>query len=184
LTVSASSLSFGSDPVNTPVFLTLTLTSSGTSAVTVNSAVVTGTGFTLTGGVLPATLAPTQTLTLQVEFDPTTAGAATGSLTINSNSTTGGVATVALSGTGTPIAYSVDLSWTAPASSPVPVVGYNIYRAVSGGTFALLNTSVEVSTAYVDSSVVDGTTYNYIVESVDSSGGESIASNEITVAIP
>jgi fibronectin type 3 domain-containing protein len=36
----------------------------------------------------------------------------------------------------------------------------------------------------VDSTVVNGTTYNYVVKSVDSSGVESVASNEITVAIP
>jgi hypothetical protein len=184
LTVSASSLSFGSETINTPKSLTLTLTSTGTSAVTVNSDAITGAGFTITGGTLPATLAPGQTLTLQIQFDPATVGAATGQLTISSNSTTGSPALVALSGTGSPLAYVVDLSWTPPVGSPVPVVGYNIYRAISGGALALVNSSPELLTTYVDSGVVSGTSYNYIVESVDSSGGESVASNEITVVIP
>jgi fibronectin type 3 domain-containing protein len=43
---------------------------------------------------------------------------------------------------------------------------------------------MDSSTTYVDSTVVSGTTYIYIVKSVDSSGEESVASNEITVAIP
>jgi hypothetical protein len=184
LTINTSSLNFGSDKVNTATSLTLTLTSTGTSAVTVNSAAISGAGFTLIGGTLPATLAPSQSLTLQVQFDPTTATAFTGTLTISGNSTTGSTATVALSGTGTPITYTVDLSWVAPASSPVPVTGYNVYRATSGGSLGLVNPSPDLTTNYVDSAVVSGTTYNYVVKSVDSSGTESVASNEITVAVP
>jgi fibronectin type 3 domain-containing protein len=130
------------------------------------------------------TLTPTQTLTVTVQFEPTAAGAVTGQLAISSNSTTGGTADVALSGTGTAVAHSVDLSWTAPSDSPVPVAGYNIYRAISSGSFVLVNSSPDSSTTYVDSTVVSGTTYNYYVESVDSSGVESVASNAITVAIP
>src|SRR3984885_7245639 len=184
LTISASSLSFGSLTVNTASTQTLTLTSSGTSAVTVSSAAITGAGFTIVGGSFPVTLNPTQTLVLQVQFEPTTAGAVTGQLTVSSNSTTGGTAAVALSGTGTAVAHSVDLSWTAPTSSTDPVAGYNIYRAISGGSLALVNSSPDSSTSYVDSSVVSGTTYNYVVKSVDSSGVESVPSNEITAAIP
>jgi hypothetical protein len=184
LTISASSLSFGSLTVNTASTLSVTLTSSGTSAVTVSSAAITGAGFTIVGGSFPVTLNPTQTLALQVQFDPTTAGAVTGQLAISSNSTTGGTADVALSGTGTAVAHSVDLSWTAPSSSADPVAGYNIYRAISGGSLALVNSSPDSSVTYVDSTVVSGTTYNYVVKSVDSSGLESVASNEITVAIP
>jgi hypothetical protein len=184
LTVSASSLSFGSLTVNTASTLSLTLSSTGTSAVTVNSAAITGAGFTIVGGSFPATLNPNQTLALQVQFKPTAAGSVTGQLAISSNSTTGGTADVALSGTGTAVAHSVDLSWTAPSNSPVPVAGYNIYRAISGGSFALLNSSQDTSITYVDNTVVSGTTYNYYVESVDSSGVESVASNQITAAIP
>jgi hypothetical protein len=184
LTISASSLSFGSLTVNTASTLSLALTSSGTSAVTVSSAAITGAGFTIVGGSFPVTLNPTQTLALQVQFEPTATGAVTGQLTISSNSTTGGTTAVALSGTGTAVAHSVDLSWTAPSSSPDPVAGYNIYRAISGGSLALVNSSPDSSTTYVDSTVVSGTTYNYVVKSVDSSGLESAASNEITVAIP
>ena len=184
LAISASSLSFGSDTVNTATDLTLTLMSTGTSAVTVNAAAITGAGFTIVGGMLPATLAPSQSLVLQVQFQPVTAGAASGSLTIGSNSTTGSTVSVGLSGTGTAVAHAVDLSWSAPVSSPVPVTGYKIYRAISGGTFAVLNSSPNSSTDYVDSTVLSGASYDYFVRSVDSSGGESVASNEITEVIP
>ncbi len=184
LTISATALSFGSVTVNTATTQSLTLTSSGTTPVTVNSAAITGAGFTIVGGSFPVTLNPTQTLALQIQFEPTTTGAVTGQLTISSNSTSGSTTAVALSGTGTAAAHEVSLSWDAPASSPVPVEGYNIYRATGGGSFALINPAPVTAVSYVDSTVVSGTTYTYEVMSVDSSGVQSIASNEITVTIP
>jgi hypothetical protein len=184
LTISATTLSFGSVTVNTPTTQTLTLTSSGTTPVTVNSAAVTGAGFTIVGGSFPVTLNPTQTLALQLQFDPTTAGALTGQLTISSNSTSGSTAVVALSGTGTAVTHQVDLSWNAPASSPDPVAGYNIYRATGSGSFVLMNSSPDTAVSYVDSTVVSGATYTYEVMSVDSSGVQSVASNQITATIP
>ncbi len=184
LTISATTLSFGSVTVNTATTLSLTLTSSGTTPVTVNSAAITGAGFTIVGGSFPVTLNPTQTLTVQLQFEPTTAGSLTGQITISSNSTSGSTAVVALSGTGTAVAHQVDLSWNAPASSPDPVAGYNIYRATGSGSFVLINSTPVSAVVYVDSTVVSGTTYTYEVMSVDSSGVQSVASNQMTVTIP
>jgi hypothetical protein len=183
LTLSTKSLSFGNEAVNSAATLSLTLTSSGTSSLTVNSASISGTGFTVIGGAFPVTLAPNQTTTVQVQFKPTAAGSDAGSLTIANNST-GGAAVVSLSGTGTAVAHEVDLSWIAPASSPDPVVGYHIYRAAGSGALQLVNSSIDTQVAYADTTVVSGTAYNYIVKSVDSTGLESVASNEITVTIP
>jgi hypothetical protein len=162
----------------------LTLTSTGTTPVTVNSAAITGAGFTIIGGSFPITLNPTQALTLRLQFSPTTAGTLTGQITINSNSTTGSTAVVALNGTGSAVIHEVDLSWNAPTSSPNPVAGYNIYRMTAVGAAQLINSSIETQTAYVDSAVVSGTTYSYIVKSVGKDGVESVASNQITVTIP
>ncbi len=184
LSVSVTSLSFGNVVVNTATTLTVTLTSTGTSAVTVNAATITGAGFTTVGGSFPVTLNPTQTATLQIQFDPTTAGAVAGQLTISSNSSGGSTALVALSGTGASVAHSVDLSWDAPTNSTDPVAGYNIYRSISGGTMQLINSSPITQAVYVDNAVVSGSIYNYYAKSVDSSGVESTPSNEITVTIP
>jgi fibronectin type 3 domain-containing protein len=119
-----------------------------------------------------------------VEFDPTTAGAATGQLTINSTSSTNGTAVIALNGTGTAAALAVDLSWDAPGSSEVPIAGYNIYRATSGtSTFQLLNSSVDANTAYVDTTAQSGVSYDYYVESVSTSGMESVPSNIFSVTV-
>jgi hypothetical protein len=184
LTVSSTSLSFGSVTVNTSTTQTLTLTSTGTAPVTVNSAATTGAGFTIVGGSVPVTLNPGQAVTLQVQFLPTSAGTANGQITISSNSTSGSTAVVALSGTGTAVSHEVDLSWDAPANSPDPVAGYNIYRATGTGSLVLINSSPDSAVVYVDSAVVSGATYSYVVKSVDPGGVESVPSNQITVTIP
>jgi hypothetical protein len=183
LSVNSSSIAFGNVTVNTQATQTVTLTASGTAAVTVNSATVSGTGFSVSGSNFPVTLNPGQTLSLNVQFAPTAAGSATGQLTINSNSSTNPTANVALSGTGT--SHQVDLSWSAPASSSDPVAGYNVYRAPTGsGSYQLINPSVNGATVYTDSNVTSGTTYDYIVKSVDSAGSESVPSNTSTVTVP
>jgi hypothetical protein len=184
LTISNASVSFGSIAINTATTKSLTLTSTGTTPVTVNSAAITGAGFTIVGGSFPVTLNPTQTLTLQLQFEPTTAAALSGQMTISSNSISGSTAIVALTGTGVAVAHSVDLSWDAPTSSPDPVVGYNIYRSTADGAFVLLNSLPDSAIVYVDNSVVSGDSYSYTVKSVDSAGVESVASNQITATIP
>ena len=81
--------------------------------------------------------------------------------------------------------HSVTLSWDAPTSSTDPVVGYGIYRAVSGSSsYQLLNLSVDTETTYVDSTAKSGATYIYYVESVDSSGNQSVPSNQVSVTVP
>ena len=184
LSVSASTLSFGSIAVNSSTTASVTLTSSGTSPLTVNSAAVSGTGFSLAAGTFPTTLNPNSSMTLQVQFKPTASGAATGQLTIGSNSTTGSSTVVSLSGTGAAANPQLNLSWIAPSNSTDPVAGYNIYRALGSGAFQLVNSGIDTKTTYVDSSVSSGNTYNYLVKSVDQSGVESTGSNEISVAVP
>jgi Abnormal spindle-like microcephaly-assoc'd, ASPM-SPD-2-Hydin len=88
LTVSPTSLAFGNVTVNTQSMLPVTLTSTGTAPVTANSGTLTGTGFTMSGATFPVTLNPGLAVTLDVQFDPTATGAATGQLTIQSNSST------------------------------------------------------------------------------------------------
>jgi hypothetical protein len=185
LSINAASIAFGNVVLNTPTTQTVTLTSSGTGSVTVNSVTLTGTGFTLSGPTFPETLTTGQTANLSIEFDPTATGAASGTLTVVSTSSTNPTATIPVNGTGTATPYMVNLSWDAPTNSPVPVTGYNIYRAVSGSsTYTLVNPSVDTLTTYTDTSVQNGTVYNYEVESVDASGGTSAPTSPISVTIP
>jgi fibronectin type 3 domain-containing protein len=153
--------------------------------VTISQAMVAGAGFTVYGANFPLTLNPNQTATLNVEFDPTTSGAATGTLTIASNAVSNPTDVISLSGTGNSTAYEINLTWTAPAASSDPVAGYNVYRSPSGGTsYQQINTSVLTQTTYVDSTVEPGETYDYIVESVDASGNLSGPSNMASVTTP
>jgi Abnormal spindle-like microcephaly-assoc'd, ASPM-SPD-2-Hydin len=185
LLFSSTALSFGNVAVGSTATLSLTLTSSGTAPVAISSAVLQGTGFSDSGATFPMTLNPNQSVTLTVQFDPTAASVTTGTLTVNSNSATGGTTQVTLSGTGTAVQHGVDLSWDAPSSSSDPVAGYNIYRSTDGGgSFTKLNASPDGQVDYDDNAVQSGTTYVYEVKSVDSSGVESSASNQISLTVP
>jgi Abnormal spindle-like microcephaly-assoc'd, ASPM-SPD-2-Hydin len=185
LTISPASLAFGNVTVNTPTTLPVTLSSTGSAPVTINSATLSGTGFTMSGATFPVTLNPGLAITLEVQFDPTATGAVTGQLVIQSNSSTNGTVTIGLSGTGENASHQVTLTWDAPGSSTDPVAGYNVYRSTGGSSaYNLLNSSVDAQATYVDTNVQSGATYDYIVKSVDASGVESIASNEATATIP
>jgi hypothetical protein len=185
LSINATTVAFGNVDLNTPATQTVILTSTGTGSVTVNSATLTGTGFTLSGPTFPETLATGQTATLGIEFDPTVTGAASGTLTVVSTSSTNPTATVSVTGTGIATAYVVNLSWNAPTDSTDPVAGYNIYRSPSGSSsYTLLNSTVDALTTYADSTVQDGNSYDYIVESVDASGVESVPTSPVAVTIP
>jgi hypothetical protein len=185
LGVSATTVAFGDVTLNTAATEPVTLSSTGTEPVTVSAATVTGAGFGVSGISLPLTLNPGQAATLRVQFDPTVTGAATGQVALASNSSTNPSGVVSLGGTGESAAYQVDLTWDAPSSSEVPVAGYSVYRELSGSsTYQLLNSSAVSQTAYVDTTVQSGQTYNYIVESVDASGVESSPSNTYRATIP
>jgi len=186
LSVNATTIAFGDVTLDSPSTQSLTLSSTGTASVTVSSAAVSGAGFSVSGITFPLTLSAGQTATLSVEFDPTAAGAVSGSLTLSSNSSTGTSTVVNLTGTGVAAsAYEVNLQWDAPTSSTDPVAGYNVYRAPSGSTsYELLNASPVTKTAYTDNNVTDGQTYDYVVESVDAEGNTSAPSNMAAVTIP
>jgi hypothetical protein len=183
LSANASTLAFGNVDVNTVATQAVTLSSSG--AVSISAATVTGSGFSLSGGTFPVSLNSGQTTTLNVQFDPTVTGAATGTLTIVSNSSVNPATTINLSGTGVSSSYEVNLSWDAPSSSPDPVAGYNVLRSPSGASsYQQLNSSVLSGTTYTDSTVQAGQSYDYIVESVDASGVESAPSNIANAVVP
>jgi fibronectin type 3 domain-containing protein len=55
---------------------------------------------------------------------------------------------------------------------------------VSGGPYTKINSALVTVLNYTDSTVVSGTTYYYVVTAVDSSGTESVYSNEVSAVIP
>jgi hypothetical protein len=81
--------------------------------------------------------------------------------------------------------HRVQLSWNAPAGTSTAILGYRVYRALANTSgYALLTASIDTQTSFTDSGVVSGSTYDYIVTSVDASGMESTPSNATEVTIP
>lgn len=86
-------------------------------------------------------------------------------------------------GSGT--AYAVDLAWNPPLSSPDPVVAYLVFRSATGGNYyEQVSTNPVTSPYYVDQTVQNGLTYDYVVLSLGSTGNLSISSNVASVTIP
>jgi len=101
VTLSPTTLNFGSQSVGSSASQTLTVTNSGSAALTVSSASVSGTNasdFTVVNGCT-ASVAPGSHCTISVTFDPAAAGTRTATLSIADNAT-GSPQTVAISGTG------------------------------------------------------------------------------------
>ena len=182
LSLSSTSVSFGNVDTGLSSTQTETVTNTGNASIQISQISISGTGFSLSGASVPVTLSPSQKLTFSVIFSPTTAGGASGSVTVTSNAA-GSPATIALTGSGvaaTP--HTVSLSWTASTST---VSGYNVYRSTtSGGGYSKVNGGLVGGVNYTDSSVQNGITYYYVTTAVDSSGNESTYSNEASAIIP
>ncbi len=180
LVVSPASANFGNVTVGASASQAGTLSATGAS-VTVSSASVSNLEFSLSGVSFPLTIAAGQSVPITVAFAPQASGTASGTLAITS--TAANLPTESLTGNGvlaTP--HSVSLSWAASTSA---VVGYNIYRsATSGGPYAKINSPLDSSAGYTDSSVQAGQTYYYVATAVDSSGTESAYSNQVQAVIP
>ncbi len=183
LTINATAASFGDVALNTTATQSLTLTSTGSTSVDISSTTITGAAFASSGFITPATLPPGQSVTINVQFTPTSLGTATGALVINSNSTGNSTLSLPLNGNG--VSEVVQLSWDAPANSGGTIAGYRIYRSVNGAAqYQLLNSSLTAYTEFADSAIQTGQTYDYYVTAVDNSGVESTPSNTATIAVP
>jgi cytochrome c len=190
LSLSPGTFNVGNAVVGTSRSQSGTLTAIGAS-VTVSSVDPGSSEFSIRSLSLPLTIAAGQSANFTVAFTPQTSGVAsvTGSFTSNaSNSpmiaTFTGTGTG--TGTGTPaVAHTVSLSWTASISSNV--AGYNIYRAIYNsacGLYSKINSGLNATTTYTDTSVGGGQTYCYVTTAVDSSTVESGYSNAAEAMIP
>jgi len=180
LAVSPTSLSFGSVVVGSSSSLSGSLNASGAS-VTITSASLNNGEFLLSAISLPLTLAPGQSSPFTVTFTPQASGATSASLSFTSNAANS-PAVQSMTGTGTaPVQHIVDLTWNPSADA----AGYNVYRGtVTGGPYAMINPSLDGTTAYTDNTVVSGQTYYYVTTAVDASGNESGYSNQTQAVIP
>jgi hypothetical protein len=180
LTPSTTSLSFGSETLNTSSTQSVTLANTGNSAVSISQVNVTGTGFSLNGSAPLLTLSPGQTASFGVTFTPTVAGSATGSASVVSTAANSPVA-ISLSGSGAQ-PHFVSLGWSESSSG---VVGYNVYSSTQpSGPATKLNATPVGTTAYTDNTVQSGQTYYYWITALDSSGDESAYSSDVSATIP
>jgi hypothetical protein len=180
LSSSAGSLDFGNVLVGSANSLGATLTNVGNTNVTISSVSVTGAGFTATGVASNTILGPGQTANLNAGFSPATAGPASGLITVNCNCANPVV--IALAGNGAqPSAHSVALNWD---PSTADVVGYYVYRALTDGTYAKINSAPNVNTQYTDTNLQSGQTYTYAITAVDADNVESDYSDPVVVVIP
>jgi hypothetical protein len=179
LKVSETSLSFGSVLVSSSEAQDVKITNSGNANVSITGVTVSGSGFSVSGGS-NVTLAPNQSETVTVNFNPRSKGSLSGALTVSSNAPT---VKIELGGTGMQGGnHSVGLTWTASTSS---AIGYFIYRRTgTTGSFSRLDSSIDTVTSFTDNNVIDGATYFYVVTAVSTGETESQFSDQVSVTIP
>jgi hypothetical protein len=179
LALSPTSLSFGNVDVGAMTKRTFTMSATGGS-VTISSAAISNSHFTIPGTSFPLTIGAGHSVTLDVDFTPTASGTTSGKLTFASNASNTPF-TESVTGSGVVPQHSVKIRWDA---SPSPVVGYNVYRCTTGHWYARINYTLDVGTEYVDKNVVSGVTYYYEATAVNASGEESPRSMHIRVLVP
>ena len=183
LAVSPASINFGNQNVKTTTTQNVTLQNTGDISFAIQGISITGTGFSYSNLSQGVSLSPNQQITFQVSFTPTTAGAASATLSFTSSSLSS-PATLTLEGDGVnpPPTYTVQLTWDA---SPSQVVGYIVLRAeTSGGPYTPLFGTALNALSYTDATVSSGATYYYVVTAIGGTGIESGLSNQVTVVIP
>ncbi len=83
----SSSAEFGDVVLGDSSILPIEIYNTGTGSVTISQAAVTGTGFSISGLLLPLVLSVGQNAGFNITFAPTSAGSVTGSVSIVSNAT-------------------------------------------------------------------------------------------------
>jgi hypothetical protein len=159
LSASPSTLSFGSVPIGSTSNQSLTITDSGTAAVTISQVSSSVTGLTITGVALPVSLNPGDSVTFTASFAPQVAGNASGSVSFTSAQLsaaftvpmTGVGAAVAPSVTSQPISQSIltgqtaTFSVTASGTAPLSYQWKKNGAAITGATSASYTTPAETT---------------------------------------
>ena len=173
---------FGKTPTGSSKSFNVNLTNSGKRSLKITSDSVQGSEFSVGTFPLPMTLKPGGSVQLPLIFTPTAAGRATGNVTLKDTGKDPQLQ-IKLAGTGIDqSSHSVALSWQPGGQN---WVGFNIYRStVDGGPYSRINSGLDASPTYTDSSVQGGVTYYYGATEVDAQGQESPYSNIATATIP
>jgi hypothetical protein len=200
--VTPSASGFGFNPTTQAAVIT----SSDVSGVNFVAAAQNGPTFALSGTITPATAGSGAAVVLSGPVGATATANSSGAYSFpglsngtysvtpsksgfsfapeSKSATVSGANVAGVNFTGTAASqqvHTVSLNWTASAST---VKGYNVYRSTGTSGFVQLNTSLISALTYSDDSVSSGTSYTYVATSVDSSGDESIHSNQAVAVVP
>lgn len=196
LALSASSFNFSTVVVGETGKQSLQITNTGNKAVSITAMTIGDKEFSIAGKAAPMAIQPSESLSYTVSFKPTTTGAATTTLSIASNAAVSpqevslsGMGTKATAGSNpppaspTPEEHKVHLKWDESRSKDS--IGYVVYRSeTSNGTYSPLFGTAIKGNSYDDKTVIAGTTYYYVVTTVDASGTQSVHSNRAEAAVP
>lgn len=190
LQFSPASINFGNLNVSATNTQNVSLRNTGDVNITIKGVTVIGAGFGYSDLSPGFSLSPNQQVTFQVWFKPLVKGPAAGKLSVLSSNLATPVS-LAVSGDGvlstsspspSSIQHTVHLSWNPSTSS---VAGYLVYRGeISDGPYSMLTPGAQSSLSFDDATVSSGSTYYYVVTAVNTSGEESIHSNQVSVAVP
>src|ERR1700722_19394415 len=136
LTVTPGSVNFGNANVGGSASATVSLSNQGNATLTVSQISASGTGFSVSGAGTPLNIAPGSTASFTATFAPTSAGSATGSISIVSNAP-GSPASVALTGTGTQAQLGASPSNVTFGSVAVGSNGSQTVTLTNGGSASL-----------------------------------------------
>jgi ASPM-SPD-2-Hydin domain-containing protein len=180
LKVSPANLNFGSVAVGSSASRQATLSASKDS-VTISSDRSTSSEFEILGLKLPVTIPAGHSIPVTIQFTPNGSGTDPAKVGFISNAADSPTLE-AVTGTGVAKgSYSVSLSWDGVATA----VGYNVFRGTAkSGPFHEINTALDSSTDYTDSTVVAGATYYYVTTAVNAKGEQSGYSNVTEAVIP
>ena len=115
LSASPAAVSFGNVPMGSTSNQSLTITNSGTSAVTISQASASGAGFAIGGITLPVNLNPGNSATFTASFAPSSTGNASGAASFSTTQLSSTLV-VQMTGAGTAVAPSITAQ---PVSSSV-----------------------------------------------------------------
>jgi hypothetical protein len=185
LVPSATSLTFGSVIAGTSSPQTLTISNSGSATVTISQATVTGSEFSVVGGMTSMTIAPGQKQTLQVQFAPKVSGNYLGTISIASDATNTSLS-IPLTGTSTP-AFAII---SQPVNQVVTIGQTAVFTAVATGTgtvtYQWKKNGTPIAGAYQASyftpaatSAENGAQFSIVV----TDGTQTLTSNTATLAV-
>lgn len=145
MTVTPSTAKFGNVTVKSDATQTVRIANTGTKELKISEAKIKGPGFSMSGLVVPTKLAAGASVNFTVAFQPTTSGAASGSISIDSDAN-GAPMNLDLSGTG--VAESMKLTPSSSSLSfgsvPVGKTETQEVKLTNGG-----NSDVTISSASV-----------------------------------